>query len=132
MCGHRIVPRLGHLGHSQGFGDVEDEEGGDDDDVDMEITFMPGLSERKGEEEETSIEKYQRKMREKKKKRKEERKERKEKKNRTNLNYISSLYMLHQEGRMAHDTPSLGRHMTHPISTSIPSSESSCFTYKRK
>ena len=48
--------------------------GGEDeaDDVDMEITFMPGLSEARNGEEETTIEKYARKMREKKKKRKEE------------------------------------------------------------
>ena len=47
---------------------------GDDDDVDMEVTFMPALSEKK-DEEETTLEKYQRKMREKRKKRKEEGKE---------------------------------------------------------
>lgn len=48
---------------------------GSDGDVDMEITFTPGLSTRRGAEEETTIERYARKMREKKKKRKEERKE---------------------------------------------------------
>lgn len=49
----------------------------DDDanDVDMEITFAPGLSTAKGGENETTLEKYQRKMKEKKKKRKEEVKE---------------------------------------------------------
>lgn len=49
----------------------------DDDahDIDMEITFAPGLSTAKGDENETTLEKYQRKMREKKKKRKEEVKE---------------------------------------------------------
>ncbi|KAH9486989.1 Pre-rRNA-processing protein esf1 [Psilocybe cubensis] len=54
---------------------------GDDakDDVDMEITFTPGLTEKKDEENETSLEKYQRKMREKRKKRKEELKEAKPK-----------------------------------------------------
>jgi len=43
----------------------------------MEITFTPGLSESKGKEgkEETTLEKYQRKMKEKKKRRKEEGKE---------------------------------------------------------
>jgi hypothetical protein len=41
------------------------------DDVDMEITFTPGLSEAKGDQDETTLEKYQRKMREKRKKRKE-------------------------------------------------------------
>ena len=50
--------------------------GGDDEDVDMEITFTPGLSADKGEGDETTLEKYQRKMREKKKKRKEELRER--------------------------------------------------------
>ena len=51
-----------------------DDEGGD---TDMEITFTPGLSESKGrgEGDETTLEKYQRKMKEKNKKRKEERKE---------------------------------------------------------
>ena len=47
-----------------------------DDDVDMEITFTPGLSEKKGDGEETTLDKYQRKMREKRRKRKEEMKER--------------------------------------------------------
>ena len=45
------------------------------DDVDMEITFTPGLSgKKKDEEHETTLEKYQKKMREKRKKSKEERK----------------------------------------------------------
>ena len=50
---------------------------GDDDadDVDMEVTFAPGLSETKGAEDETTLEKYQRKMKEKKKRRKDEMKE---------------------------------------------------------
>ncbi|KAI0655166.1 hypothetical protein C8Q70DRAFT_936549 [Cubamyces menziesii] len=53
-------------GKGKGFDD-------DEDDVDMEITFTPGLSAAKdGEKEETTLEKYQRKMKEKKKKRKEE------------------------------------------------------------
>ncbi|KAL7285374.1 hypothetical protein ACG7TL_000469 [Trametes sanguinea] len=53
-------------GKGKGFDD-------DEDDVDMEITFTPGLSGAKdGEKEETTLEKYQRKMKEKKKKRKEE------------------------------------------------------------
>ncbi|PPQ62833.1 hypothetical protein CVT24_000527 [Panaeolus cyanescens] len=47
----------------------------DDGDVDMEITFSSALSGKKGEEDETTLEKYQRKMREKRKKRKEEVKE---------------------------------------------------------
>jgi len=42
-------------------------------DVDMEITFTPGLSQKKDEE--TTLDKYQRKVREKRKKRKQERKE---------------------------------------------------------
>ena len=51
-----------------------DDEGGD---TDMEITFTPGLSESKGrgEGDETTLEKYQRKMKEKRKKRKEEMKD---------------------------------------------------------
>ncbi|KAF7793336.1 hypothetical protein EIP86_004448 [Pleurotus ostreatoroseus] len=56
-------------GAGKGFDD-------DADDVDMEITFTPGLSATKGDEDETTLEKYQRKMKEKKKKRKEEMKER--------------------------------------------------------
>ncbi|KAL1709048.1 hypothetical protein EV121DRAFT_195711 [Schizophyllum commune] len=63
-----------------GGGDNELPEGwgakDDDDDVDMEITFTPGLSEKKGDGEETTLDKYQRKMREKRRKRKEEMKER--------------------------------------------------------
>ncbi|KAH9950404.1 hypothetical protein B0H21DRAFT_533803 [Amylocystis lapponica] len=47
-----------------------------DGDVDMEITFMPGLSGAKDvDHDETTLEKYQRKMKEKKKRRKEETKE---------------------------------------------------------
>ncbi|KAK2461958.1 hypothetical protein APHAL10511_006421 [Amanita phalloides] len=42
------------------------------DDVDMEITFTPGLTEKQDEEPETTLEKYQKKIREKRKKRKEE------------------------------------------------------------
>ncbi|KAF5312855.1 hypothetical protein D9619_003513 [Psilocybe cf. subviscida] len=42
------------------------------DDVDMEITFTPGLTGKKDDQDETTLEKYQRKMREKRKKRKEE------------------------------------------------------------
>lgn len=48
---------------------------GDDgavDDVDMEITFTPGLSDKKTKEDETTLERYQRKMKEKRKKKKEE------------------------------------------------------------
>ena len=55
---------------------------GDEDeprDIDMEITFTPGLSEAKDKDkEETTLEKYARKMKEKRKKRKEELKERAE------------------------------------------------------
>ncbi|KAJ3563438.1 hypothetical protein NP233_g8936 [Leucocoprinus birnbaumii] len=47
---------------------------GQESDVDMQITFTPGLSEKR-DEEETTLDKYQRKIREKRKKRKEERKE---------------------------------------------------------
>ena len=42
------------------------------DDVDMEITFTPGLSEKQHKDDETTLERYQRKMKEKKKKKKEE------------------------------------------------------------
>lgn len=51
---------------------------GDEDDsrdVDMEITFTPGLTESKDNKDETTLEKYERKMREKRKKRKGELKE---------------------------------------------------------
>jgi len=41
-------------------------------DIDMEITFTPGLSGAKGDRDETTLERYQRKMKEKKKRRKEE------------------------------------------------------------
>ncbi|KAI0695164.1 hypothetical protein BC835DRAFT_1273760 [Cytidiella melzeri] len=54
------------------------DKGGDDGgaDTDMEITFTPGLSESKGKgEDETTLDKYQRKMKEKKKKRKDEMKQ---------------------------------------------------------
>ena len=57
----------------EGWGDEGG--GGDGGDVDMEITFTPGLSGKKNEEDETTLEKYQRKMKEKRKKRKEEVKE---------------------------------------------------------
>ncbi|KAH6917515.1 pre-rRNA-processing protein ESF1 [Coprinopsis sp. MPI-PUGE-AT-0042] len=53
----------------EGWGD----ENGDE--VDMEITFTPGLEGKKDEGDETTLEKYHRKMREKRKKRKEEVKE---------------------------------------------------------
>lgn len=55
----------------EGWGDGQD---ADDADVDMEVTFTPGLSVAKEDKDETTLEKYQRKAREKKKKRKEERK----------------------------------------------------------
>ena len=48
---------------------------GDDgvvDDVDMEITFTPGLSDKKIKEDETTLERYQRKMKDKRKQKKEE------------------------------------------------------------
>lgn len=45
---------------------------GKDSDVDMEITFTPGISDKKDEEHETTLDKYQKKMREKRKQRKEE------------------------------------------------------------
>ncbi|KAH7910970.1 hypothetical protein BJ138DRAFT_1113622 [Hygrophoropsis aurantiaca] len=55
----------------EGWG--QDEDTKDNDDIDMEITFTPGLSEvRNDGEDETTLEKYQRKMKEKRKKRKEE------------------------------------------------------------
>ncbi|KAF8552597.1 hypothetical protein OG21DRAFT_1415886 [Imleria badia] len=49
---------------------------GEDSDVDMEVTFMPGLSETKNPEDENTLEKYQRKMKEKRKKKKEEERKR--------------------------------------------------------
>ncbi|OBZ79072.1 protein ESF1 [Grifola frondosa] len=55
----------------EGWGKDRDAE----EDVDMEITFTPGLSAMKEDRDETTLEKYQRKMKEKKKKRKEEIKE---------------------------------------------------------
>ncbi|KAF5385223.1 hypothetical protein D9615_001476 [Tricholomella constricta] len=54
----------------EGWGREDDDPG----DVDMEITFTPGLIEKK-DEDETTLDKYQRKTREKRKKRKEEIKE---------------------------------------------------------
>ncbi len=54
---------------------ARDEDGGDaGSDVDMEITFTPGLSESKGDRDETTLEKYQRKMKEKRKQRVEQKK----------------------------------------------------------
>jgi hypothetical protein len=53
----------------EGWGGAADDDKGD---VDMEITFAPGLSEAKEGDEETTLEAYQRKMRDKRKKRKEE------------------------------------------------------------
>lgn len=55
------------------------------DDVDMEITFTPGLSGKKDEEHETTLEKYRKKMREKRKKSKEERKAERESSARTGV-----------------------------------------------
>ncbi|KAG1760041.1 hypothetical protein EV702DRAFT_1208036 [Suillus placidus] len=54
----------------EGWG--QDDDAGKHNDVDMEITFTPGLTEAKNPEDETTMEAYQRKMREKRKKRKEE------------------------------------------------------------
>ncbi|KAK0232946.1 hypothetical protein IW262DRAFT_1470131 [Armillaria fumosa] len=49
----------------EGWSRGEDKDEGSD--VDMEITFTPGLSESKGDQDETTIEKYQRKLKEKRK-----------------------------------------------------------------
>ena len=57
----------------EGWGNFNDH-AGDEDDVDMEVTFMPGLTDEKGEDE-TTLEKYQRKLKEKRKKKKEEARE---------------------------------------------------------
>ena len=46
--------------------------GGQESDVDMEVTFMPGLSETKNPDDENTLERYQRKMKEKRKTKKEE------------------------------------------------------------
>ena len=62
----------------EGWGKGFDGEDVDADDVDMQVTFAPGLSEAKGAEDETTLEKYQRKMKEKKKRRKDEMKEKAE------------------------------------------------------
>jgi hypothetical protein len=59
----------GNDGLPEGWGQGEDDGAGD---VDMEITFTPGLSESKGNKEETTLDKYQRKMKEKRRKRKDE------------------------------------------------------------
>ncbi|KAK7059015.1 pre-rRNA-processing protein esf1 [Paramarasmius palmivorus] len=64
-------------------GDNELPEGWDkgkdkDEDLDMEVTFTPGLADGKDEEDETTLERYQRKMKEKRKKRKEESKKKPE------------------------------------------------------
>jgi hypothetical protein len=53
----------------EGWGQHGDDCAGD---VDMEITFTPGLDASKGEPEETTLDKYQRKMKEKRRKRKDE------------------------------------------------------------
>ncbi|KAI0322664.1 hypothetical protein OF83DRAFT_1092299 [Amylostereum chailletii] len=57
----------------EGWGNSSYGADGGEDDVDMEVTFMPALSEAKGGEE-TTLEKYQRKMKEKRKRRKEDQK----------------------------------------------------------
>ena len=49
----------------EGWGTGAGEDGAS---VDMEITFTPGLSAGTGDQDETTLEKYQRKMKEKKKK----------------------------------------------------------------
>lgn len=69
--------------------------GEDTTDVDMEITFTPGISGTKDDKEETTLEKYERKMKEKRKKRKDGRKEtidekEKEKNNGTKDNFFDS------------------------------------------
>ena len=73
---------------SEGWGNAFDDKGsrgkksrsggGEDSDVDMEVTFMPGLSETKNTEDENTLERYQRKQKEKRKKKKEEAKKRTE------------------------------------------------------
>jgi hypothetical protein len=57
----------------EGWGQTTAKANDSDDDVDMEVTFMPALSAKT--EDETTLEKYQRKMREKRKMRKERNKE---------------------------------------------------------
>ncbi|KAI0639490.1 hypothetical protein C8Q77DRAFT_1069503 [Trametes polyzona] len=59
----------------EGWGKGKGLGGDDEDDVDMEITFTPGLSAAKDDKEETTLDKYKRKMKEKKKQRKEEMRE---------------------------------------------------------
>lgn len=55
----------------EGWGADGDARSGGDHDVDMEITFMPALSKKVGEGDETTLEKYQRKVKEKRNRRKE-------------------------------------------------------------
>jgi hypothetical protein len=64
----------------EGWGDAKASKA-DADELDMEITFTPGLSEQKNDEDETTLQKYQRKMREKRKQRKEEHTQRTKEKN---------------------------------------------------
>jgi hypothetical protein len=58
----------------EGWGDAKASK---TDDMNMEITFTPGLSEQKDDEEATTLERYQKKIREQRKKRKEEYEEKK-------------------------------------------------------
>ena len=51
-----------------GRGEKRKSGGGEDSDVDMEVTFMPGLSETKYPGDENTLERYQRKMKEKRRK----------------------------------------------------------------
>ncbi|KAF9234181.1 hypothetical protein BU15DRAFT_90074 [Melanogaster broomeanus] len=64
--------KAGKLQRREGNGKDGEEGGEEDSDVDMEITFMAGLSEAKNPEDENTLERYQRKMKEKRKRRKEE------------------------------------------------------------
>ncbi|KIJ11829.1 hypothetical protein PAXINDRAFT_137574 [Paxillus involutus ATCC 200175] len=64
--------KAGKLKRKEGSGKNRGEDEEEESGVDMEITFMPGLSEAKNPDDENTLERYQRKMKEKRKKRKEE------------------------------------------------------------
>lgn len=93
----------------EGWGAKDD--GGD---TDMEITFMPGLSETKKDGEETTLEKYQRKMKEKKKKRKEETQSKKGEKTKTPIedDFFANESGSDESGLEDEMTDSAGRHPT--------------------
>ncbi|KAF8836045.1 hypothetical protein BDN67DRAFT_974657 [Paxillus ammoniavirescens] len=64
--------KAGKLKRKEGSGKNRGEDEEEESGVDMEITFMPGLSEAKNPDDENTLERYQRKMKEKRRSRKEE------------------------------------------------------------